>query len=109
MRIWLIGADQAGLEVLRQLKKNSNITVIVSDASEQPKAVTEKVIAKVDYVEAVTPFTINALARRVRPDLILIDPGAEQRSYGRMAGGMAFSDALTNEVVAASEYPCLVL
>ena len=61
MRIWLIGADQKGTEALRQLKKNPNIEVIVSDATDQPKAVTERVIAKVDYVETLqaTGFTIH--------------------------------------------------
>ena len=76
MRIWLIGAEQAGSEALRQLKKNPAVTVIVSDAVDRPKAVSDGVIAKVDMVENVTPVNINQLARRVRPDLILIDAGA---------------------------------
>ena len=109
MRIWLIGADQAGIIALQQLQKNPNITVIISDSNEQPRAVTEKVIAKVDYVEAVTSVNVNTLARRIRPDLILIDPGAEQRTYGRMSGGMAFSEALNQEIAASSDYPCLIL
>jgi predicted homoserine dehydrogenase-like protein len=109
MRIWLIGADQRGTEVLRQLQKNANIEVIVSDVRPQPKAVTDGVIPKVDYVEQVSSVNVNKLARRVRPDLILIDAGAEQRSIGRVTGGTTFSDALMGEVVAASEFPCLLL
>jgi hypothetical protein len=108
MRIWLIGADQIGTDALRQLRKNANIEVVVSDPTEQPKAVMDKVIAKVDYVETVSPININTLARRVRPDLILIDPGADKRNL-RLSGGMAFSDAINTEIAAASEYPCLVL
>ncbi len=57
MRIWLIGAEQAGSEALRQLKKNPAVTVIVSDAIDRPKAVSDGVIAKVDMVENVTPST----------------------------------------------------
>lgn len=109
MRIWLIGADQKGIAALRQLEKNPNMEIIVSDAIEQPRAVTERVIAKVDFVEAVTPININTLARRTRPDLILIDTGALERNYGRLASGYVFSDALNNEIATASEYPCLVL
>ena len=108
MRIWLIGADQNGTDALRQLKKNRNIEVIVSDSTEQPKAVIEKVIAKVDYVETVSPININVLARRIRPDLILIDAAADKRNL-RVFGGMAFTDAINTEIVAISEYPCLVL
>ena len=59
MRIWLIGADQAGSEALRQLKKNPAVTVVVSDAADRPKAVSDGVIARVDMVESVTPVTAS--------------------------------------------------
>jgi hypothetical protein len=109
MRIWLIGADQRGIEVLRQLQKNSGIEVIVSAAREHPKAVVEKVIDKVNYIDQVTPLNINTLARRIRPDLILIDSSAEGRSLGRITAGATLFDALNYEIAAASDYPCLVL
>lgn len=109
MRIWLIGADQAGSEVLRQLRKNPAITVVVSDALERPKAVADGVIARVDMVENVTALNINHLARRIRPDLILIDAGAAKRAMGRISGGMVFTEAMQTEMAAASETPCLVL
>ncbi len=109
MRIWLIGADQRGTEALRQLQKNANFEVIVSDSIEQPKAVTEGVIARVDYVEQVSSVNVNKLARRIRPDLILIDPSAGQRNIGRVTGGSAFSEALLNELATVSEYACLLL
>jgi hypothetical protein len=109
MRIWLIGADTAGTNALRQLRKNPAIEVVVSDAIERPKAVGERVIERVDYVESVTPMNINTLARRIRPDLILIDRGALQRAIGRVSGGVTFVEALQDEVAAASELPCLIL
>lgn len=109
MRIWLIGADMRGCEVLRQLRKNSGIEVIVSDPTERPRAVVDKLIDKVHYVENVTSVNINHLARRIRPDLILIDPGETQRSMGRVSGGVAFTESLLNEVATVSDYPCLIL
>jgi FlaA1/EpsC-like NDP-sugar epimerase len=109
MRIWLIGAGERGTEVLRQLQKTSNIEVVVTDPKERPAAVVQGVIPKVHHVEVVTPININTLARRIHPDLILIDAGADQSNLGRISGGMTFSDALNNEVAAASEYPCLVI
>jgi FlaA1/EpsC-like NDP-sugar epimerase len=109
MRIWLIGADQAGSEALQQLQKNPSITVIVSDASDRPKAVSDRVIAKVDMVENVTPMNINQLARRIRPDLILIDAGAANRAMRGVSGGQFFAQALQSEITAISEFPCLVL
>jgi hypothetical protein len=109
MRIWLIGAGQRGTEALRQLIKNPNLEIVVSDPTERPLAVQEGVIPKVDHTEIVTPVNINTLARRIRPDLILIDASAEQRSLGRVSGGVAFADALNAEIAAASEFPCIVL
>ena len=109
MRIWLIGADVRGSEILRQLRKNVNIEVIVSDASERPRAVVDKLIDRVTYVENVTSVNINHLARRIRPDLILIDPGEAQRSMGRVSGGVAFTESLLNEVATSSDYPCVIL
>jgi carbamoylphosphate synthase large subunit len=109
MRIWLIGADVRGSEILRQLRKNANIEVIVSDTAERPRAVVDKVIDRVTYVENVTSVNINHLARRIRPDLILIDPGEAQRSMGRVSGGVAFTESLLNEVATSSDYPCIIL
>ena len=107
MRVWLIGADQGGTAALQQLKKNPDIEVIVSDAIERPRAVEKRVIAKVDYIESVTPANINQLARRVRPDLILIDRGALQRAFSRLSEGFAFAESIQNEIAAASDFPCI--
>lgn len=109
MRIWVIGADSAGTAALRQLKKNPEIKVIVSDAMERPKAVEQRVIGQVDYVESVTPLNINQLARRIRPDLILLDRGAIQRAFSRLSEGFTFAESIQNEITAASEAPCVVL
>ena len=107
MRIWLIGASSAGTEAIRQLKKSSQIDLVVSAQSPDPRAVREKVIDKVDHVESVTPVNINSLARRTRPDLILIDSSAS--SYRGKSGGSALSQALTYEIAASSEFPCVII
>ena len=109
MRIWLIGADRTGVSVLQQLKKSQAIEVVVSDVSERPRAVADKVIPMVDYVETVTPININHLAKRIRPDLILIDRGAAERMLSRITGGVEFAQSIQEEIAAASEVPCLVI
>jgi len=109
MRIWLIGADQDGINVLRQMKKNPTAEVIVTDAQERPRAVADGVIPRVDYVEAINSTNINQQARRIRPDLILIDAGAMQRALRRVSGGNAFTESLVAEMANASEFPCIVL
>jgi hypothetical protein len=109
MRIWLIGADESGIEVLRQLGKHRTVEVIVSSSVEDPMAVREGVIEAVDFIESVTSFNVNRLARRIHPDLILIDAGAKERNLGHVTGGANFSDAIIFEITAASEFPCVVI
>jgi hypothetical protein len=109
MRVWLIGADRGGVKALQQLAKNEDIDVIVSAREERPQAMSEGLIDHVDYVEFVTPANVNTLARRIRPDLILIDSAADERAYGRMSGGLVFSDSMVNEIAAVCDYPCLIV
>jgi hypothetical protein len=109
MRIWLVGAGERGTEALRQLSKNRNLEIVVSDPTDQPPALQAGIVTKIDHKEVVTSVNINTLARRIRPDLILIDSGADQSNLGRLTGGVAFAAALNSEIAAASEYPCIVL
>lgn len=109
MRIWLIGADQAGAEALRQFQKNTAIEVFVTDMLERPRAVTDRVIDKLDAIENVTPMNVNVLARRIRPDLILIDSSAAKRNLTRLTGGMVYAEALQNEIAATADYPCIII
>lgn len=109
MRIWLIGADQAGAEALRQFQKNPAVEVFVTDGIERPRAVTDRVIAKLDGVENVTPMNVNTLARRIRPDLILIDSSAAKRNLTRLSGGMVYAEALQNEIAATADFPCIII
>ena len=108
MRIWLIGADQAGSNALRQLRKSPSVEIYVTDSSDRPRAVADGLLPGVDARDNVTPMNINTLARRIRPDLILVDRGAIQRSVGKVAGP-AFTESLAMEMGAASEFPLLVL
>jgi hypothetical protein len=107
MRIWLIGASRSGTEAIRQLQKSEQVDVIVSAPSPTPLAVREGVLRKVDYVETVTPVNVNKLAKRVRPDLIVVDSSAS--SYRGASGGSELSQALTYEIAAASVLPCLII
>ena len=107
MKIWLIGASSAGTAAIQQLQKSSQIELVVSAPSPDPRAVREGVLDKVDYVESVTPVNIDSLARRFRPDLILLDSTAS--SYRGRSGGTALSQALTYEIAAASAYPCVIV
>lgn len=109
MRIWLIGADDDGIRALSQLRKHPTVDVVVSASSDRPKAVHQGVITRVDRVETVNSANVNTLAKKIRPDLILIDAGALERDLARLTGGADFAGALIQELALESEYPVLVL
>lgn len=109
MRIWLIGAETTGAATLRQLQKNPEITVVVSDPSPHPLAVREGLISKVDFQETVNSVNINQLARRIRPDLILLSPPEGGSGLGALEGGQALAQALNYEIGTHSEYPVIIL
>ena len=109
MRVWLIGAGNIGTVALRQLQKNGAVEIFVSDPSDRPEAVLSGLIERVDLVENVTPFNVNEIARRVRPDLILLSPGIGEQGFGAVEGSKALSEALNYELIIACEYPCLIL
>lgn len=108
MRVWLIGAGAVGTAALRQLQKNDDIQVVVSSDTDRPQAVKDGVISKVDFVETVTTVNLNTLARRIRPDLIMVDP-ATLNVLSRVTGGAAFNQSMVEEMMASSEFPCILL
>ena len=109
MRVWLIGAGNIGTVALRQLLKNPAVELFVSDPSEEPEAVRDGLIERVDLVANISPVNVNEVAHRVRPDLILLSPGIGEQGFGAVEGSKALSDALNYETIVASDYPCLIL
>jgi hypothetical protein len=109
MRIWLIGAGKLGMNALRQLQKNPDLEIVVSDPINNPEAVQMGLIPRVDYVEQVNSANINSLARRVRPDLILLSPGATERGLRSLEGGHALAQALNYEIANQCDYPVIIL
>ncbi|RME64019.1 MAG: hypothetical protein D6790_03830 [Caldilineae bacterium] len=91
------------------MQKNPDIEVVVSDPSPAPAAVKQGVIERVDIVENVTPLNINQLARRIRPDLILISSSAEEHGLGALEGGQALTHALNYEIASHCDCPVLIL
>ncbi len=107
MRVLLVGAGVAGTRVLRQLRKNPNLTVLTVDPREQPPAVLQGLIESVDYREVLTPLTLEFIVSQAKPDLVLIATETEDLGLGSPAGMEMLAEALKDEVVAAAEVPIL--
>ncbi len=109
MRIWLIGGGGEAATALRQLQKHPALDLVVSAPSADVRLVRDGLIERVDHVETVTSINVNQLAQRTRPDLILLALDPSDQGFGRIAGAIAFAEAMNYEIAAVSDYPCLVL
>jgi hypothetical protein len=107
MRILVIGAGPTGANVLRQLKKNPALIVLVADAQDEPYAVEQGIIDRVDYRETITPFTLDSLLAEAQPDLVLLTRAPDDLGLGAAPGLDLFADSLRDELTAMSKVPML--
>lgn len=107
MTILVVGAGKTGAEVLRQLSKNSNLRILTLDPRDEPYAVTEGIVAAVDYKEALTPLSIDAIVRTAQPDLILLTSSPQDMGLGDAAGIDILSAALHDELATIADVPVI--
>ena len=80
MRALVVGGGELGVRVIKQLRKNSKIEIIVADYREDCIAVQKGVIETVDVLEHLTSLNIGACCEELRPDIILLC--REARDWG---------------------------
>lgn len=107
MRVLVVGAGRVGARVLRQLQKNPELVVLVLDPRENPYALQEGIISKVDIREALTPLTLEHVVEQARPELILLTTTTEDLGLGKAPGLDILADSLKEEVAALSELPVI--
>lgn len=72
MRILVVGAGELGAKTIRQLKKNPKLEIVVADHRDEPYAVKEGIIERLDLKLHVTPMNAVQVCLTVKPDLVLI-------------------------------------
>jgi hypothetical protein len=107
MRILVIGAGRTGAQVLRQLQKNPELTILTVDPHEMPYAVEQGIISGVDYRETVTPFTLDYLLAQAKPDLVLLTRAPGDFGVGAAPGLDMFADSLRDELATISAVPMI--
>lgn len=105
--ILVVGAGKTGAEALRQLLKNPSLKIVTLDPRDEPYAVSQGILQNVDFKEAFTPLTLNAIVAEARPDLILLTSTAQDLGLGESAGVDMFSDALRDELATISDVPVI--
>jgi hypothetical protein len=109
MRVLVIGAGRTGAQVLRQLQKNPDLTVLTVDPGEEPYAVQQGIISAVDIREALTPLTLEYVLERAQPDLVLLTTTTEDLGLGKAPGMDILADALREELAAIAEVPVIAV
>jgi hypothetical protein len=107
MRILVIGAGRTGIKVIKQLRKNPDMTIIVADPRPQLLAVDQGVIDHVDIRESLTPLTLNRILGESRPDLVLLAMPPEDMGLGKAAGIEIFVEALGQEIASLAKVPII--
>jgi ketopantoate reductase len=107
MRILVVGVGQTGARVLRQLQKNPDLIVVTLDARQEPFALREGLIDRVDIQEALTPLTLEYVLAEARPDLILLTTSTEDMGLGQAPGLDFLAQSLKEELAALSEVPVI--
>ncbi|MFQ5910224.1 MAG: hypothetical protein ACE5IJ_05820 [Thermoplasmata archaeon] len=82
MRVLVVGAGELGGRVVKQLRKNSGIVVLVADYRDRPSAVERGIIDKVDILEHITPMNIVEVVKGCEPDIIFLARKAKDWGHG---------------------------
>lgn len=98
MKVLLIGAGSLGAEVIKQLRKNSAIELVVVDPRERPKAVVDGVIPRVDIQKHVTPLSFEEIVDETKPDMAIIARTLEDWDQFDNLGGSQYVIGMEREL-----------
>lgn len=107
MRVLVCGAGDNGARVIRQLRKNPNIIIVTLDPRENPAALRDGLVEKIDIEEALTPLTLDFVIAKATPDLILLTTELEDLGLGNVAGMDMLSASLREELTSISPVPLI--
>lgn len=107
MRILVIGAGRTGARVIKQLRKNPGIVIIIADPRKELFAVEQGIIDSVDIREALTPLTLEHVLKKSEPDLVILAMPTEDLGLGTAPGVDILAEALREELASLSRVPVI--
>lgn len=72
MKVLVVGAGRLGAQVIKQLRKNEGMEIVVAEAHPEPFAVKSGIIGKVDFAVHVTPLNFDEVVEMAKPDLVVL-------------------------------------
>ncbi len=107
LKVLVCGAGENGAEVIRQLRKNKNIEIVTLDPRENPAALEQGIIDKIDVEETLTPLTLDYVINNVNPDLILLTTELDDLGLGNVSGIDMLASSLKDELTSISPVPLI--
>jgi predicted dinucleotide-utilizing enzyme len=107
LKVLVVGAGKIGARVIKQLRKKPKIKIITVDPRENPQAIEEGIIERVDYSIDLIPGEIMNLLQEVNPDLVLVTTSKDDISNTGAQGLELLVESLNNELEASSNYPII--
>lgn len=105
MKILVVGAGKVGSKVIKQLRKKASIDIYTVDPRENPEALEQGIIEKIDYAVELVPGEIIKILDGLKPDLVLVTTSKKDISKADVEGMELLVESLDNELEATSEYP----
>jgi saccharopine dehydrogenase-like NADP-dependent oxidoreductase len=107
LKILVVGAGRIGSKVIKQLKKSTKIRFYTIDPRENPQALEQEIVEKIDFSVDLIPGEIIKIINDLRPDLVLVTTSKEDISKTGVQGIDILVESLNNELESASEYPII--
>jgi len=72
VRILVVGAGKLGAKVIRQLKKNPELEIVVADPHDDPEALRDGTVDKIDLKAHVTTMNFSEVVCKLKPDMVIL-------------------------------------
>ena len=107
MTVLVVGVGKSGAEVLRQLLKNPALRIVTLDPRDNPYAIQEGILERVDFKEALAPVSIDSIIKLSKPDLVLLTTSPQDMGLGEATGMDILSAALHDELATIADVPVI--
>lgn len=109
MKILVVGAGIIGAKVIKQLRKNPEIEMIIVDSRDTPFSIEEGLIDSIDFRVELRPVELEPIIRKIKPDIVLITTSAQDIGRSSIPGLDILVEALSNELEATSKVPIIAV
>ncbi|MEM0342732.1 MAG: hypothetical protein QXJ32_04785 [Thermoplasmata archaeon] len=98
MKVLVVGGGKLGSMVIRQLRKNPRLEIVVADPHRNPCAVAEDRLCDFHLRVHVTPLNFKEVVDRVKPDLVVLARTTEDWEQSDVPMGAQYVAGMEREL-----------